>query len=72
MLTLNTVDTFNVDWMSSQALAGICSGVTIRISDHFTTAIKTSVTNMKTTIGICKIHAQLISSKSYIIESKSS
>ena len=52
MLTLNTVDTFNVDWMSSQALAGICSGVTIRISDHFTTAIKTSVTNMKTTVGI--------------------
>ena len=34
MLTLNTVDTFNVDWMSSQALAGICSGVTIRISDQ--------------------------------------
>ena len=52
MLTLNTVDTFNVDWMSSQALAGICSGVTIRISDHFTTAINTCVTNMKTTVGI--------------------
>ena len=53
-LTLNTVDTINVNWMSPQTLTGICGGVTIRVANHTTTAIDTDVTNMKATIGICK------------------